>query len=44
MPNYARLIGIVRPEFLDYLIPLNQRHLRRTVKEFSRYYNRGRTI
>ena len=37
-----RLIGTIRRECLDYLIPLNQRHLRRTVKEFSRYYNRGR--
>ena len=37
-----RLIGTIRRECLDYLIPLNQRHLRRTVKEFVRYYNRGR--
>ena len=37
-----RLIGTIRRECLDYLIPLNERHLRRTVKEFTRYYNRGR--
>ncbi len=37
-----RLIGTIRRECLDYLIPLNQRHLRGIVKEFARYYNRGR--
>lgn len=37
-----RLIGTIRRECLDYLIPLNEHHLRRTVQEFSRYYNRGR--
>jgi len=37
-----RLIGTIRRGCLDYLIPLNERHLRRTVKEFVRYYNRGR--
>jgi putative transposase len=37
-----RLIGTIRRECLDYLIPLNQRHLRRTLKEFVCHYNRGR--
>ena len=37
-----RLVGTVRRECLDYLIPLNDRHLRRILKEFVRYYNRGR--
>lgn len=37
-----RLIGTIRRECLDYLIPFNERHLRRTVKEFAQYYNRGR--
>jgi transposase InsO family protein len=37
-----RLIGTIRRECLDYLIPFNERPLRRTVKEFSQYYNRGR--
>jgi transposase InsO family protein len=36
-----RLIGTIRRECLDYLIPLNERHLRGIVKEFARY-NRGR--
>ena len=37
-----RLVGTIRRECLDYLIPLNERHLRVIVKEFARYYNRGR--
>jgi putative transposase len=37
-----RLIGTIRRECLDYLIPLNERHLRLIVREFVGYYNRGR--
>jgi putative transposase len=37
-----RLVGTIRRECLDYLISLNERHLRRILKEFVRYYNRGR--
>lgn len=37
-----RLIGTIRREAMDHLIPLNERHLRQMVKEFTRYYNRGR--
>lgn len=37
-----RLIGTVRRECLDFLIPLNERHLRWIVKEFVTHYNRGR--
>jgi putative transposase len=37
-----RLIGTIRRECLDYLIPINQRHLRIILKEFVIYYNRGR--
>ena len=36
------VIGTIRRECLDYMLPLNERHLRRAVKEFVRYYNRGR--
>ena len=36
-----RLIGTLRRECLDFLIPLNQKHLRLILKEFVRYYNRG---
>ena len=38
-----RLVGTIRRECLYYLIPINQRHLHRIVKEFARYYNRGRS-
>lgn len=37
-----RLIGTIRRECLDYLIPINERHLRRVLREFAVYYNRGR--
>jgi putative transposase len=37
-----RLIGTIRRECLDYLIPVNERHLRRIVTEFVCHYNRGR--
>ena len=36
-----RLIGSIRRECLDYLIPLGERHLKRTVSEFIVHYNRG---
>jgi putative transposase len=37
-----RLIGTIRRECLDFMIPINQRHLRLILKEFARHYNRGR--
>jgi len=37
-----RVIGTIRRECLDYLIPMNERHLKRIVREFATYYNRGR--
>jgi len=37
-----RLIGTIRRECLDFLIPLNERHLRKIVGEFVTRYNRGR--
>jgi putative transposase len=37
-----RVIGTIRRECLDYLIPLNQRHLQRILREFITHYNRGR--
>jgi putative transposase len=37
-----RLIGTVRRECLDFLIALNERHLRRLLKEWVAHYNRGR--
>jgi transposase InsO family protein len=37
-----RLIGTMRRECLDFMIPLNERHLRRIVREWVSHYNRGR--
>jgi putative transposase len=37
-----RLMGTIRRECLDYLIPINERHLRVILKEFVCHYNRGR--
>lgn len=37
-----RLGGSLRRKCLDFLIPLNERHLRRIVKEWGFHYNRGR--
>jgi transposase InsO family protein len=37
-----RLIGTIRRECLDFMIPINERHLRRIVGEFVTDYNRGR--
>jgi len=37
-----RLIGTIRRECTDFLIPFNERHLRRIMNEFVVHYNRGR--
>jgi len=37
-----RLIGTVRRECQDWLILLNERHLRAVVQEWVAHYNRGR--
>jgi len=37
-----RVIGSIRRECLDYLIPMNERHLKRILREFITHYNRGR--
>ena len=37
-----RLIGSIRRECLDYLIPLSSSHLRKTLREWARHYNAGR--
>jgi transposase InsO family protein len=38
-----RLVGIVRRELLDYVIPINQRHLECLLTEYVDYYNNIRT-
>lgn len=37
-----RAIGSMRRECLDYMIPLNEAHLRKLIKGWKRYYNRTR--
>jgi transposase InsO family protein len=37
-----RLIGTARGECLDFVIPMSERHLRATLREWIRHYNRGR--
>ena len=37
-----RLIGTLRRELLDWVIPLNENHLRRLLKNWIAHYNRGR--
>ena len=37
-----RAIGSMRRECLDYMIPLNEAHLRKLIKNWKRYYNRLR--
>jgi transposase InsO family protein len=37
-----RLIGTLRRECLDWLIPLTEQHLRKTLRSWLTHYNRGR--
>ncbi len=37
-----RLIGTIRRECLDFMIPLNERHLRHLLTEWVVHYNKGR--
>jgi putative transposase len=37
-----RLIGTIRRECLDWMILLNERHLRRVLREWVAHFNRGR--
>ena len=37
-----RLIGTIRRECLDLVIPMSERHLRGVLWEWIRHYNRGR--
>jgi putative transposase len=37
-----RLIGTIRRECLDFMIPLSEKHLRRILREWVRHYNYGR--
>jgi len=37
-----RLIGTIRRECLDFMIPMSERYVRSTLREWVRHYNRGR--
>ena len=37
-----RLVGTIRRECLDYVIPFGERHLRRILREWISHYNGGR--
>ena len=37
-----RLMGTIRRECLDYMIPLSEKHLRTILKEWVAHYNQGR--
>jgi transposase InsO family protein len=37
-----RVGGSLRRECLDFLIPFNERHLQRIIREWTTHYNRGR--
>jgi len=37
-----RLVGTIRRECLDFMIPFNERHLRQILREWVGHYNRGR--
>jgi putative transposase len=37
-----RLVGTIRRECLDYLIPFNERHLRNLLREWVAHYNQAR--
>jgi len=37
-----RLVGTLRRECLDYLIPLNENHLKWILREYITHYNQGR--
>jgi putative transposase len=37
-----RLIGSLRRECLDFLIPMNERHLRKILQKYQIHYNQGR--
>ena len=39
-----RLMGTMRRECLDYVIPLSERHLRTILREWVAHYNHGRPL
>ncbi len=42
-PFVERVIGSIRRECTDHIVPLNEKHLLRTLREYVVYYNESRT-
>jgi len=42
-PFVERVIGSIRREYLDHVIIINERHLRRVLSSYFRYYHESRT-
>ncbi len=42
-PYVERVIGSIRRECTDHIIPLSEKHLLRTLREYVTYYNESRT-
>ena len=42
-PFVERVIGSIRRECLDHIIPLSERNLLRTLREYQDYHNTART-
>src|SRR5712691_5093769 len=40
--GHERLVGTMRRECLDFMIPLGEKHLRRILAEWVTHYNQGR--
>jgi putative transposase len=41
-PSATRLVRSVKEECLNHIVPLGERHLRRTLHEFATHYHRER--
>ncbi len=41
-PYVERVIGTIRRECLDHIVPVSEQHVRRTLCEFAEYYNETR--
>jgi transposase InsO family protein len=42
-PFVERLIGTIRRECLDHVVVMNERHLKRVLRDYLRYYHGRRT-
>jgi len=42
-PNVERIIGSIRRECLNHVIIFNERHLRKVLKSYAKYYHEART-